>query len=283
MVKSASKKTIALSLSLIFILCFCSSCFGIHNSDQTIFSDTYLDTFWDHFYVADYNLFYTSCGEWVEDVTGTPGYMYITPIPDTDVEEYVIGGHCEYTLIGGVPTIIPFIFQRKTAPIPRKDWTISDISILKGHLLPPYLDNSNYGHGSYLKLFESVVEIESAAYYSWRDMGQDPVLLQELKSAWDAQPVMLGDAEFPFSEMVDVPGQTYHNFYYCVFCVRFEENPNLIWMASIAFDESEEETRYYLWRLDIYEETVEYLPSQHSYYYPLGERWNSIIDSIVNG
>ena len=113
------------------------------------------ETFYDMYFVEDYNLFYLDANDYDGMIKTKPDQefdwdrLYVATIPETSEAQFVIGIRETYYITGGNSNHF-CIYQSKDAPIPRKDWTFSEIKIIKNDWVGgPYRSNPN--HKSYYR------------------------------------------------------------------------------------------------------------------------------------
>lgn len=156
-----------------------SSCFYVPDADAK-----YDASFYDTYAVKDYNLFYLDANahdgmiKTKSDQEYDWDRLYVATIPETSEAQFVIGIRETYYITGGNSNHF-CIYQSKDAPIPRKDWTFSEIKIIKNDWVGgPSRSNPNYK--SYYRDM-----IEGSSYdYSWLESGADPVLAEELHTSF---------------------------------------------------------------------------------------------------
>ena len=269
---------------MICVLCLSStltSCFYSPHTDGELDFDS---TFYDTYFVEDYNLRHWEVNGWEDDVRVTPDEepphcywdkLRVGRIPEADPSFFVFGIREEGPHIGGSYQEL-FIYQSKAAPIPRKDWTIAEIKIFPG-VLDAQIDTSTYEYKTCYRTWVENAEI----LYSWTEEGADPVLLEELDTSIGSIPLPIRGA-FPNSqnegERKEALYQTNENDRgtTVILCVTFRENPNMAWFATVYVSEN----RYYLGR--VRHEKNDSL-GQVDAYYAMGESWDLLLEELLHG
>ena len=273
----------SLGKCMICVLCLSStltSCFYSPHTDGELDFDS---TFYDTYFVEDYNLRHWEVNGWEDDVRVTPdeepphcywNKLRVGRIPETDPSFFVFGIREEGPHIGGSYQEL-FIYQSKAAPIPRKDWTIAEIKIFPG-VLDAQIDTSTY---EYKTCYRTRVE-NAEILYSWTEEGADPVLLEELDASIGAVPIPISAALlYPQEgECKEVLYQTNESDRgtTVILCVTFRENPNMAWFATVYVSEN----GYYLGR--VRHEKNDSL-GQVDAYYVMGESWNLLLEELLHG
>ena len=268
---------------MICVLCLSStltSCFYSPHTDGELDFDS---TFYDTYFVEDYNLRPLEVNHWEDDVRVTPDEepphcywdkLRVGRIPGADPSFFVFGIREEGPHIGGSYQEL-FIYQSKAAPIPRKDWTIAEIKIFPG-VLDAQIDTSTY---EYKTCYRTRVE-NAEILYSWTEEGADPVLLEELDASIGAIPIPISAALlYPQEgERKEVLYQTNESDRgtTVILCVTFRENPNMAWFATVYVSEN----GYYLGR--VRHEKNDSL-GQVDAYYVMGESWNLLLEELLRG
>ena len=266
------------------MLCACllsalTSCFYDPDDDGELDFDS---TFYDTYFVEDYNLRHLEVNGWEDEVwvhpDEEPPHCYwdklrVGRIPEADPSFFVFGIRKEGPHIGG-PYQELFIYQSKAAPIPRKDWTIAEIKIFPG-VLNAQIDTST---SEYKTCYRTWVE-NAEILYSWTEEGADPVLLEELDASIGAIPIPISAALlYPQEgERKEALYQTNENDRgtTVILCVTFRENPNMAWFATVYVSEN----GYYLGR--VRHGTLD--PSGHvDAYYVMGESWNLLLEELLH-
>ena len=133
------KRIVALMLSVLCVLSALTSCLYLPDDEGELEFDS---TFYDTYFVEDYNLRHLDMNDWEDEVRvstgGKPSRYYwsvlrVARIPETDPDLFLLGTREKGPYIGGSQREF-FIYQSLSAPIPRKDWTIADIKIFPGDL-----------------------------------------------------------------------------------------------------------------------------------------------------
>ena len=268
------------------MLCACllsalTSCFYSPHTDGELDFDS---TFYDTYFVEDYNLRHWEVYCWEDEVRVTPDEepphcywdkLRVGRIPEADPSFFVFGIREEGPHIGGSYQEL-FIYQSKAAPIPRKDWTIAEIKIFPG-VLDAQIDTSTY---EYKTCYRTRVE-NAEILYSWTEEGADPVLLEELDTSIGSIPLPIRGA-FPNSQN---EGERKEALYQknesdrgstVILCVTFRENPNMAWLATVYVSEN----GYYLGR--VRHEKNDSL-GQVDAYYAMGESWDLLLEELLHG
>ena len=274
----------SLGKCMICVLCLSStltSCFYSPHTDGELDFDS---TFYDTYFVEDYNLRHWEVNGWEDDVRVPPdeepphcywNKLRVGRIPEADPKFFVFGIREEGPHIGGSYQEL-FIYQSKAAPIPRKDWTIAEIKIFPG-VLDAQIDTSTY---EYKTCYRTRVE-NAEILYSWTEEGADPVLLEELDTSIGSIPLPIRGA-FPDSQN---EGERKEALYQknesdrgttVILCVTFRENPNMAWLATVYVSEN----GYYLGR--VRHEKNDSL-GQVDAYYVMGESWNLLLEELLHG
>lgn len=274
-----------LKRSVTLMLCACllsalTSCFYSPHTDGELDFDS---TFYDTYFVEDYNLRHWEVNGWEDDVRVTPDEepphcywdkLRVGRIPEADPSFFVFGIREEGPHIGGSYQEL-FIYQSKAAPIPRKDWTIAEIKIFPG-VLKAQIDTSSSKYKTRYRTWVENAEI----LYSWTEEGADPVLLEELDASIGAVPIPISAALLNPQE-----GERKEALYQTnesdrgttvILCVTFRENPNMAWFATVYVSEN----GYYLGR--VRHEKNDSL-GQVDAYYVMGESWNLLLEELLHG
>ena len=267
------------------MLCACllsalTSCFYYPDTDGELDFDS---TFYDTYFVEDYNLRHWEVNGWEDDVRVTPDEepphcywdkLRVGRIPGAEPSFFVFGIREEGPHIGGSYQEL-FIYQSKAAPIPRKDWTIAEIKIFPG-VLDAQINTSTY---EYKTCYRTRVE-NAEILYSWTEEGADPVLLEELDASIGAVPIPISAALLnpQEGERKEALYQTNENDRgtTVILCVTFRENPNMAWFATVYVSEN----GYYLGRVR-HEENDSL--GQVDAYYVMGESWNLLLEELLHG
>ena len=280
LVRSTLKKIVTLMLCALCVLSVLTSCLYLPDDEGELEFDS---TFYDTYFVEDYNLRHWEVNDWEDEVVVIsdyePPYCYwdrllVGTIPKTDPNFFVFGIRKEGPHIGG-PYQELFIYQSKAAPIPRKDWTIAEIKIFPGVLVAQI----NTSSSKYKTRYRTWVE-NAEILYSWTEEGADPVLLEELDASIGAVPIPISAALlYPQEgERKEALYQTNENDRgtTVILCVTFRENPNMAWFATVYVSEN----GYYLGR--VRHEKNESL-GQVDAYYVMGESWNLLLEDMLHG
>lgn len=267
------------------MLCACllsalTSCLYDPDTDGELDFDS---TFYDTYFVEDYNLRHWEVNGWEDRIRVTPdeepphcywNKLRVGRIPEADPSFFVFGIREEGPHIGGSYQEL-FIYQSKAAPIPRKDWTIAEIKIFPG-VLSAQIDTSSSKYKTRYRTWVENAEI----LYSWTEEGADPVLLEELDASIGAVPIPISAALlYPQEgERKEVLYQTNENDRgtTVILCVTFRENPNMAWFATVYVSEN----GYYLGR--VRHEKNDSL-GQVDAYYVMGESWNLLLEDMLHG
>ena len=260
---SAIKK---LSICITCVTCLSlvlTSCFYVPDTDAK-----YDVTFYDTYVVKDYNLFYLDANAYdgmiktKSDQEFDWDRLYVATIPETSEAQFVIGIRETYYVTGGNSNHF-CIYQSKDAPIPRKDWTFSEIKIIKYDLCGgPYRSNPNY-KSYYRDMIEG-----SSCDYSWLESGADPVLAEELHTSFGS--ALIKNSEKKCRTIIaEKPEKGPYQYY--ILCVTFEENPHMAWMATIYVAND----GYYLGRFNEEGDT--------EHFYAMGESWNLLLEEMIHG
>ena len=272
-VRSTLKKIVTLMLCALCVLSALTSCLYLPDDDGELDFDS---TFYNTYFVEDYNLRHWEVNAWEDEVVVTsdyePSYCYwdrlrVGTIPETDPNFFVFGIRKEGPHIGG-PYQELFIYQSKSAPIPRKDWTIAEIKIFPG-TLKGNIDTSTYEYKTRYRTWVENAEI----LYSWQEEGADSVLLEELQTSIGAVPNPKKEGECKealYQTNERDRGTT------VVLCVTFRENPNIAWFATVYVGQD----GYYLAR--VRHETLHSLGRVDAYY-SMGDQWNLLLDDMLHG
>ena len=264
----------ALTLCTLCVLSALTSCLYLPAAD-----DGELDfdsTFYDTYFVEDYNLRHLEVNGWEDEVwvhpDEEPPHCYwdelcVGRIPEADPKFFVFGIREEGPHIGG-PYQELFIYQSKSAPIPRKDWTIAEIKIFPG-VLNAQIDTSSSKYKTRYRTWVENAEI----LYSWQEEGSDPALLEELQTSIGAVPNPKEEGECKealYQTNESDRGTT------VILCVTFRENPNMAWFATVYVAKN----GYYLGRV-----RHKRLDSRGEIdaYYAMGESWNLLLDEMLHG
>ena len=268
------KRIMALTLCTLCVLSALTSCLYLPAAD-----DGELDfdsTFYDTYFVEDYNLRHLEVNGWEDEVwvhpDEEPTHCYwdelcVGRIPEADPKFFVFGIREEGPHIGG-PYQELFIYQSKAAPIPRKDWTIAEIKIFPG-VLNAQIDTSSSKYKTRYRTWVENAEI----LYSWQKEGSDPALLEELQISIGAVPNPKEEGECKealYQTNESDRGTT------VILCVTFRENPNMAWFATVYVAKN----GYYLGRV-----RHKRLDSRGEIdaYYAMGESWNLLLDEMLHG
>ena len=268
------KRIMALTLCTLCVLSALTSCLYLPAAD-----DGELDfdsTFYDTYFVEDYNLRHLEVNGWEDEVwvhpDEEPPHCYwdelcVGRIPEADPKFFVFGIREEGPHIGG-PYQELFIYQSKAAPIPRKDWTIAEIKIFPG-VLNAQIDTSSSKYKTRYRTWVENAEI----LYSWQEEGSDPALLEELQTSIGAVPNPKEEGECKealYQTNESDRGTT------VILCVTFRENPNMAWFATVYVAKN----GYYLGRV-----RHKRLDSRGEIdaYYAMGESWNLLLDEMLHG
>lgn len=270
LVRSTLKRFVTLMLC-VCLLSALTSCLYDPDDDGALDFDA---TFYDTYFVEDYNLRHWEVNAWEDEVVVIsdyePPYCYwdklrVGRIPETDPKFFVFGIRKEGPHIGG-PYQELFIYQSKSAPIPRKDWTIADIKIFPG-ALKRLISSSSYR--TYYRTWMENAE----TLYSWREEGEDPTLLEELRKTLQSVPIVKKEGR-----CVEVVHRTDGNEkgQRVTLCVTFEENPHIAWFATVYVAQK----GYYLGHfLNDSHTSLEEVDT----YYIMGESWNLLLDDMLHG
>ena len=268
------KRIMALTLCTLCVLSALTSCLYLPAAD-----DGELDfgsTFYNTYFVEDYNLRHLEVNGWEDEVwvhpDEEPPHCYwdelcVGRIPEADPKFFVFGIREEGPHIGG-PYQELFIYQSKSAPIPRKDWTIAEIKIFPGTLAAQI----NTSSSKYKTRYRTWVE-NAEILYSWQEEGSDPALLEELQTSIGAVPNPKEEGECKealYQTNESDRGTT------VILCVTFRENPNMAWFATVYVAKN----GYYLGRV-----RHKRLDSRGEIdaYYAMGESWNLLLDEMLHG
>ena len=270
-VRSTLKKIVTLMLCALCVLSALTSCLYLPDDEGELEFDS---TFYDTYFVEDYNLRHLDMNQSEDDVRvstgGKPSRYYwsvlrVARIPETDPDLFLLGTREKGPYIGGSQREF-FIYQSLSAPIPRKDWTIADIKIFPG-ALKRLISSSSYR--TYYRTWMENAE----TLYSWREEGEDPTLLEELRKTLQSVPIVKKEGR-----CVEVVHRTDGNEQgqRVTLCVTFEENPHIAWFATVYVAEK----GYYLGHfLNDSHTSLEEVDT----YYIMGESWNLLLDDMFHG
>ena len=262
-IRSNLKRLVTLMLCALCVLSALTSCFYLPDAEEK-----YDVTFYDTYAVKDYNLFYLDANahdgmiKTKSDQEYDWDRLYVATIPETSEAQFVIGIRETYYITGGNSNHF-CIYQSKDAPIPRKDWTFSEIKIIKNDWVGgPSRSNPNYK--SYYRDM-----IEGSSYdYSWLESGADPVLAEELHTSFGS--ALIKNSEKKCRTIIaEKPDKGSYQYY--ILCVTFEENPHMAWMATIYVADD----GYYLGRFNEERDT--------EHFYAMGESWNLLLEEMIHG
>lgn len=273
-IRSNLKRLVTLMLCALCVLSALTSCFYYPDDDGELDFDA---TFYDTYFVEDYNLRHWEVNGWEDDVRVTPdeepphcywNKLRVGRIPEADPSFFVFGIREEGPHIGGSYQEL-FIYQSKAAPIPRKDWTIAEIKIFPG-TLGSQISTSTSAYKTRYRTWVENAEI----LYSWTEEGSDPALLEELQTSIGAVPNPKEEGE-----RKEVLYQTNENDRgtTVILCVTFRENPNMAWFATVYVSEN----GYYLGR--VRHEKNDSSLGQVDAYYVMGESWNLLLEEMIHG
>ena len=273
-IRSNLKRLVTLMLCALCVLSALTSCFYYPDDDGELDFDA---TFYDTYFVEDYNLRHWEVNGWEDDVRVTPDEepphcywdkLRVGRIPGADPSFFVFGIREEGPHIGGSYQEL-FIYQSKAAPIPRKDWTIAEIKIFPG-TLGSQISTSTSAYKTRYRTWVENAEI----LYSWTEEGSDPALLEELQTSIGAVPNPKEEGE-----RKEVLYQTNENDRgtTVILCVTFRENPNMAWFATVYVSEN----GYYLGR--VRHEKNDSSLGQVDAYYVMGESWNLLLEEMIHG
>lgn len=273
-VRSTLKRIAALMLcSLCFSLAL-TSCLYLPDDDGELDFDA---TFYDTYFVEDYNLRHWEVNAWEDEVRVTPddepphcywASLRVATIPHTDHELFVAGIRQEGPRIGGSYQEL-FIYQSKSAPIPRKDWTIAEVKIFPG-TLEGDINTSTYEYKTCYRTWLENAEI----LYSWKEEGEDPALLEELQKTLRSVPIVKKEGkcvEAVYQADENDKGQQ------VTICVTFKENPSIAWFATVYVAQK----GYYLGHI-LHHELRSYCGEVDTYYI-MGESWNLLLEEMLHG
>ncbi len=255
-------------LCLLFVL---TSCFYYPDVN-----DEYDETFYDTYFVEDYNLRHLDVNDWggsirVHSESEHNFYwdtLRVATIPQTSAELFVVGNRMVHYVTGGRATEALFIYQSKDAPIPRKEWTIAEIKIYPGSLSCIV----NTQTSAYKTRYRDRVD-NAEIQYSWQKEGADPALSEELQKSLRAEPIKkteetCKEAEYQTNEN---KSQGY------ILVITFQENPHLAWFAPVYVAED----GYYLGR--VCHDRGDHNSQEVESFYALGESWNLILEEMIHG
>lgn len=270
--RSTLKRIMAFALCGLCVLSALTSCLYLPDDGELDFDATFYDTY----FVEDYNLRHWEVNAWEDEVRvipdDEPSHCYweslrVAPIPDIDTDLFVAGIRSGRFLIGGTHQEL-FIYQSESAPIPRKDWTIAEIKIFPGTL-----DSDVYTSSSTYKTYYRDWVGNAEILYSWQKEGSDPALLEELQTSIGAVPNPKEEGECKealYQTNESDRGTT------VVLCVTFRENPHIAWFATVYVAQD----GYYLAR--VRHETFDY-SGQVDAYYSMGDQWDLLLDDMLHG
>ena len=262
-VRSTLKKMVTLMLCALCVLSALTSCFYLPDTEEK-----YDVTFYDTYAVKDYNLFYLDANDYDGMIKTKPDQefdwdrLYVATIPETSEAQFVIGIRETYYITGGNSNHF-CIYQSKDAPIPRKDWTFSEIKIIKNDWVGGP-DRCNPNYKSYYRDM-----IEGSSYdYSWLESGADPVLAEELHTSFGSALIKSSEKKCR-TIIAEKPEKGPYQYY--ILCVTFKENPHMAWMATIYVADD----GYYLGRFNEEKDT--------EHFYAMGESWNLLLEEMIHG
>ena len=268
------KRMVALALCTLCVLSALTSCLYLPDDDDG--EPDFGSTFYNTYFVEDYNLRHWEVNAWEDEVVVTsdyePPYCYwdrlrVGTIPETDPNFFVFGIRKEGPHIGG-PYQELFIYQSKSAPIPRKDWTIAEVKIFPG-TLDSQISTSTSAYKTRYRTWVENAEI----LYSWQEEGADSVLLEELQTSIGAvpNPKKEGECKEALYQTNESDRGTA-----VILCVTFRENPNMAWFATVYVAKN----GYYLGRV-----CHKRLDSRGEIdaYYAMGGSWNLLLDEMLHG
>ena len=273
LVRSTLKKIVTLMLCALCVLSALTSCLYLPDDEGELDFDS---TFYDTYFVEDYNLRHWEVNDWEDEVVVIsdyePPYCYwdrllVGTIPKTDPNFFVFGIRKEGPHIGGSYQEL-FIYQSKAAPIPRKDWTIAEIKIFPGTLNSQISTSTS----AYKTRYRTWVE-NAEILYSWQKEGSDPALLEELQTSIGAVPNPKEEGEC--KEALYQTNESDRGTK-VVLCVTFRENPHIAWFATVYVGQD----GYYLAR--VRHETLHSLGWVDAYY-SMGDQWNLLLDDMLHG
>ena len=262
----------------LFVLLLCALCLFPTLTSCFYYPDTneeYDETFYDTYFVEDYNL----CHLNLNDREGTiqlhsdseRSYywdtLFVATIPETSGELFVAGIRRQEALLGSSLDEL-FIYQSKDAPIPRKDWTISEVKIFPGSLS----STVNLQTHAYKTHYRDKMD-NAEILYSWQEAGADPALSEELHKALSFSYKKTSEGGCKEALYQQESGSNTHY----ILAITFQENPNLAWFAYVYFAQD----GYYLGQFCY--DTDDESSRKVERFYALGESWNLILEEMIHG
>lgn len=262
-IRSNLKRLVTLMLCALCVLSALTSCFYLPDTEEK-----YDVTFYDTYAVKDYNLFYLDANahdgmiKTKSDQEYDWDRLYVATIPETSEAQFVIGIRETYYITGGNSNHF-CIYQSKDAPIPRKDWTFSEIKIIKND----WVGGPSRSNPSYKSYYRDMIE-GSSYDYSWLESGADPVLAEELHTSFGSALIKSSEKKCK-TIIAEKPDKGSYQYY--ILCVTFEENPHMAWMATIYVADD----GYYLGRFNEERDT--------EHFYAMGDQWNLLLEELLHG
>ena len=242
----------------------------------------YDETFYDDYFVEDCNLIYLNVNDWEETIFGEDyvnskgeershywDRLDIASIPETDEKLFVVGKRRIFPFLPGSGLHEElFVYQSKDAPIPRKEWTISEIIIVPGRF---GVDHTLQTHET---CFRDYVESPNACY-SWLEKGADAVLAEELQLSLNSELIQGSEKKCVKTKILKEDDRFWD---YGLLIITFKENPNIAWLATI-YDAPD---GYYLGRIESGRAQPTCLEKINTFY-KFSDSWNLILEEIFHG
>lgn len=249
-------KLMIVSVILVVTLCFCS-CEEMENAKRIPetsenFSQEFVDSFVSEYRLYDPQLHYLTAEPYGVRLDASPqnmpqssGYSWllVSPIHNVSKEQFVAVTCYGFrsNVIGVMPKVR--VYQKKDAPVPMKDYTVSSVSVVRTSAYP-----SNFYSSAIFEDFEKEVlnymevflESKYTEILAEFQLEEDQELIHSLRQSYHHT----------------IPYNLYFNWvctgederrldvgYYLLF--RFEETENLVWYVPIYEDDTPERNLYY--------------------------------------
>ena len=288
-------KFLLLSILIVAILLPFASCSKNHRSLMKIptqsenFSKEFVDSFFDEYICRDLQLYYLKiepyevridCDiEGVPDSRNSVDYYFLSTIVDVPRDQFIAVTAYSTFASAVLPFYsAPYVFQRKDAPTPMKDYTISSVSIVGASSIPLNFYTCYYfEREELLNYFEVFLNDQSTIIFSEYTREENLSFVNSLQDSYSRKApdnihvYKLGKPSDPV-------------FYYLLF--RFEEVENLVWFVPLYWDR--EENFYYGFSYYDVEVKIgddgskEYIYEEYSRLAPISEEAKQIIKGAIN-
>lgn len=261
-------------LTLLLSLTSCSiepySATGVIGYSEN-FPQEFCDSIYENYPYCDENLSYFSASPWETEfkVDNSNIRLALAQIDGVDMSDYIAATEIRHYFIGP-PQFSTYIYQSADAPMPMRDWTIKDITLYICNWLYNVPNKSEEADFAQNIMEYHMTKLEEIKVF---DRENESDFINSVKAAY-AEPIEGLYGVYSIREEFFNPELSTRDSNGFYLLVRFEENDNLVWLASVM----EKDGMLYL-ECTVRNTSEDYI-EDHSYL-PLGEEYSQIIADLI--